>query len=462
MIPALIIAIFVGALATFVALRWSVTKAVLWVYLPVLLWFPLYFFWGIGGLPINASTLAGIVLVALVIKNGKHPHKFTLMDLWVFLFVLSMFNADARRHSFRVGTYAMLGMLLQCALPYFLGKMVIEQTNSRDKFVKLIVISLACVAFISVYEFRMTFNPFQTLVERIGHYTATWPRQRRWGFARIAGPYAHSIDAGMVFTIGIMFQIWLVATKGWWTGKKLTQFGIRKMRAKIALMSFLVCLGLFMTQSRGPWVGCCFGLIVAGVGLTRNRKRSAIIAGILLVSSVSTFYTILNKYTDAQASNGSSIEQQDAVYRRELLTTYTPLIKEGGIWGWGNPAPTSSGIGAYNLSQPSIDNEWLRVTVAQGYVGITIFLLLFLTSIATLIKHCVILRRREDYIFAYAMLGLLVATAFSLTTVFLGQPMMELLFFIFGWSMSIKPSLQSAETAAIVAIPRFTFEKVYA
>jgi hypothetical protein len=132
------------------------------------------------------------------------------------------------------------------------------------------------------------------------------------------------------------------------------------------------------------------------------------------------------------------------------------------LWGWGTPELASNGTVGYSKDQTSIDNEYIRVAMWQGYVGIFLFVSMELLSIWQLIKLCISLRNREDILFCYCLLGAIVASAFSLTTVYLGDPMMQILFLMFGWAMSIRPTRSVEEIQVPLATGKYAFQRVFA
>jgi hypothetical protein len=314
------------------------------------------------------------------------------------------------------------------------------------------------IAIASLWEFRMETNLFQVTVERITHQTSLWGRQVRWGFGRVAGPYGHAITAGMIFSTGVLLQLWLVGSKSWNSSKALSFF---RSRRKPLYLTLIVCLGLFMTQSRGPWIGCGFGLIVASIGFARNRRRAAVLSLSGLVVALAITSVVLDKYTGADVSKTKDRDQLNAEYRRELWTTYKPLIEMGGLWGWGTPATLYHGVYAWAPDQPSIDNEYIRIAMLQGYAGFVLFVLLLATSILHLIKLCITLRNREDILFAYCMLGVMIAMSFTLTTVYLADPMMQIVFLFLGWSESVRPTRMLEESTVPASAKPFVFERVF-
>jgi hypothetical protein len=451
LIPALIaIAMLNGSPAARVAVR---------VYLPCMMIVPMYLEFRMGGLFLNVTSFVSMFLAVVGLFTWWSTLKFTLLDFCVLFNTFSAFYADAHRHDMKIATYAFFLNVSKALFPYLIGRTLIEQTGMRKQFAKMLVVCLTIIAVASLWEYRMESNLFQTFVEKLTHEPAGWGRQTRWGFGRIAGPYGHAITAGMIFSTGLLLQLWLAGT-GSWNSTKFLKF-IRS-RKKPLYITLTICLGLFMTQSRGPWIGCGFGLIVASIGFSRDRRRAAILAISGLVVAVSIAAVVLNTYTDVDATKTTDRDQLNASYRRDLIATYRPLIDQGGLWGWGTPEDQGNGSVGYSKNQTSIDNEYIRIAMWQGYMGVFLFALMELLAIWNLIKLCISLRHKEDILFTYCLLGSVIATAFSLTTVYLGDPMMQIVYLFLGWSMSVRPTRAVEEVHEAAPTGRFGFQRVFA
>lgn len=428
------------------------------VYLPCLMLLPLYLEFKLGGFLVGFTSLVALLLAVVGWQRWSRTVKFTTLDALVFAYALSAFYSDLHAHAINVATYAFLWSFTRWVCPYVIGRTLIEQTGSRTVFSRVIVLCLAAVAVISLYEYRLGYNPFQHAVEFLIHEQLNIGGQYRWGFARITGPYGLSIIAGLTFATGVMFQLWLVGTKSW-----LQSAPARFLKGRKAplYMTLIVLMGLFITQSRGPWIGCAFGLIVASIGFSKNRRQAAIYSISTLIV-VGTFTTVvLKQYTTADERKTRDRDQLNAEYRANLYETYKPLLDEGGAWGYGTPHLLLNGGIGWSEKQTSIDNEYLRVAMQQGYVGIAIFILLLFFSLVQLIRLCITLRSREDILFAYCMLGVFVSASFTLSTVFLGEPMIQLLFLCMGWAQSVRPSKALEDRTAPVNTQQYQFERVF-
>ena len=437
----------------------SAARVALRVYLPCMLIVPMYFSFNLGGMIVNVTTFLSLFLAVVGFYTWFGTLRFTLLDACLLLYTISAFPADAQRHDTKLGIYALLLFFSKCMCPYWIGRTLIEQSGLRRDFAKVLVICLTVIAVLSVWEYGTQQNLFQKYVERLLQTWVSWPRQTRWGFARIAGPYGHAIVAGMIFSTGLLLQFWLVGTKSWSSSKFL-----RFIRSghKPLYITLIIALGLFMTQSRGPWIGCGFGIIVASIGFARDRRRAATIAISILAIGGAITYVTLDKYTAVDDSKTTDRDQLNASYRRELIATYTPLVEKGGLWGWGSPQPLSNGTAGYSTSQSSIDNEYILVAMWQGYAGFFLFVGMIVLTGIHLIRLCMRLRSREDILFAYCMLGCVLAMSFSASTVSLSDPMQQIWFLLMGWSISIQPTLTQEDRLAPVATGRFAFQRVFA
>ncbi len=436
----------------------SATRVAQIVYLPCLLWIPMYFVDHIGGFDLNVTTIISVLAALSGFFALRHKIRFCFLDLCVLLFLFSVFYSDANHGDPKLGLYVFLEALASHLFPYMIGRLLIEQTRLRTEFAITFVLCLALIGVVSVVEYGVSFNIFQVATQKISHQYYGWIRQTRWGFGRIAGPYGHAIVAGMVFSIGLLLQLWLVGSKNW--RSPFRGFRLLKMRKMPTYVTGVVVLGLFMTQSRGPWLGCAFGLIVASIGFAKNRRRAAVFAISGFVVAVLVTGIFLTKYTDTSVKT-SDEDQQNAEYRRNLIPLYEPLIEKGGLWGWGTPTLVNHGVLTWIPGHDSIDNEYIKRAMTQGYFGISLFILMFCVAIVNLIRKCIAFESREDILFAYCMIGAIISMAFTLTTVSLIDPMTEILFLFLGWSQSVVATKVMETSAAPVAVQPFVFERVF-
>ena len=456
--------ILIPALACCVVLAMgSAQKALLSVYLPALLLLPQYYVLRLPHLPpIGFAGAAILPLGAALVFGRMRRWRWAWMDLWVFLFAFCAGLSEALSTELANGEWPkalapnlaasarlnteiangglmLVAGILTMVLPYMAGKLLIEQQNGapqvmRQQFVARMVELLALVAVLSVYDFLFGRSLWQKLAAPLlgAYQDEAWAPQSRWGFGRIAGPYGHAILAGMVFLMGLMYCLWLLDADRNWGARRL--FGGLPLTVR-GLVLMAVTAGLLMTQSRGPWIGVglalTFGLLTRYLPVARAALA---FAGFGLLFAVSAFYYV-NQYTAASMQQALTQEQQNAIYRRQLLTNYAPMVFERPAFGWGiTTKPTVAG-------QDSIDNEYLLLAVTEGFAGLAMFLAIAAGSAMKLLRMIAQPIASEDRMLAFAHLSVLIGLLTTLSTVFLGEQAVMLFFLFTGWVQAMRPAV---------------------
>lgn len=446
------IIVLLPALVCLAALfRRSLPQAFLDVYLPLFVLFPSYFFWKISSLPpISVGQSALLPLGAAIVIQLLPNWRFTTTDLWVLLFLVSSGVADYRSSGATTAIFDMFANLMDGVVPYMAGKMLIEQTGLRMLTARRIVSLMAACAVISAYEYRMANNPFTLIWSRFfpdEHFA--WKTQLRWGFGRVSGPFGQSELAGIVIMFAIMLALWLRYASPW--EDKFAIFPHHPFRKRNIIFGTLVFF-LFMTQARGPWLGCIFAIPIAMVGKSDRVLRNGLLLLGILLPVAGTAYVLGKHYT---AAAPASAEQQTAQYRAQLLDNYTPVAERGGLWGWGQNFPRAPG-------QESIDNEYLFLWLTQGSIGAGAFLLIAAESLIRMVRSAMRSTHRMDRFFAFSLFGAFCGILLTIGTVFLGNQPFQLFFLIAGWSQSIRASAPEPHVERSRERKGFAFQHVLA
>jgi O-antigen ligase len=125
--------------------------------------------------------------------------------------------------------------------------------------------------------------------------------------------------------------------------------------------------------------------------------------------------------------------------------------------GYGIHFPTVGG-------QVSIDNQYLNLTLTQGYLGLGIFTLLILVTGGRLVRTIVTSRERSETSFALCLLAVFITIVLSITTVYLGFQTFTLFFLISGWAQELQPAralAPASEPAIAYPSTRFAFRRVW-
>ena len=439
------IIILIPAVLCIVALfRVSTQKTFMNVYIPLFMLCPIYYFWKVAALPpIDFSEACLLPLgIAMIVKDVRR-WRFALMDIWVVLFIFTSYYADSLNNHPTASTFEMFSGVCTALIPYMIGKLLIEPNGMRVAVVKRIVFCLFICCIISVYEYRMGYNPFTLIFARFfpdEHFA--WKTQIRWGFGRVSGPFGQSELGGMIFFFGLILTLWLTYTHFWEPRFKHLHFEWLRLK-KSTIIGWTIGIVLLMSQARGPWLGTIVAVPISFIGRARRPLRAAILVATFFLVVAPIAYLGLKAYTSGPTQSEA---QENAQYRQQLLDNYIPIAKAGGPWGWGQDFPRAMGQG-------SIDNEYLFVALTQGWVGLLSFCLICAETLYHLFAAAIYNPTKRDRYFAYSLAGIMIGICLTVFTVFLGNQPYELFFLIAGWSQAVRVRRSKA--------PEFTFEQVY-
>lgn len=257
--------------------------------------------------------------------------------------------------------------------------------------------------------------------------------------------------AGTMFSIAWLFSMWLgVLDKS--RGNEPKYWGLWRS----TILSLAIAGGVLMTLSRGPIIGTILGYMVARIGKAKKMGRAAVITLFLIAIGGTIAYIKIQQYATADYWSAPTVEQQTAIYRRQLLDNYKPIVEKGGLFGYGVvDRPSVDG-------QYSIDNAYLYFQLTQGSLGLWTFVLLGLESLLAVFLAVRRSTQRVDIYFALCVGGGMAGFLLSLTSVYLGGPMYPLFFLLAGWSQSLRQTQSVGVTLPQPVSTRFSFRRVIA
>ena len=420
--------------------RWGAEKALRYVCIPTMLLLPTYFYWKTEGVPGIDFVMAPLIPLGLsMLAMLPARWRFTRSDFWLVLYVVSCAYADLRSGETSLANYRFFDAIFTALVPYMAGKILIERGAGRLETVKCIILSLVGTCILALPEAPLKINlSSREWLHLFPDQNSGWGTQLRWGLGRVAGPCGSPELFGLILVAVVPLLLWLRRTNA--ASDKVMREDWTSSRPLTLLLLAVLFLTLFLTESRGPWIGTALALIIASLGRTSRVKRAAMITFVVCALAAVPMYRALSSYVSGPRTQYGSV-RETAQYRRELLIRYIPLAEQGGAWGWGTFYPILGG-------QTSIDNEYLRVYVSQGYVGVLSYLLLIFEAGIVLVRAGFRARRPEDRHFYFTMLGMLSGIVLTVFTVFMGGQTYEFFFLLIGWTQGISrtPSL-AADTS---------------
>jgi O-Antigen ligase len=415
-----------GIICMAAILRAGTQRAFLSVYLPVLLFLPSIFTLRLPHLPsltFEDTTLLSLGIGFVLMDLSRW--RFSRMDCWVALFIATAAYGETIPWGINGAFLFLVTGILDCWLPYMAGKLLVERPGMRVETVGRIVVLMAVASVLGMPEFFLKLNPYTHFWSHF--FPGQWGNQQtRLGFGRVGGPYAGAETAGMVLLMGLPLALWLQHCKT----KGLGAIGYLDRPFKHGRVIILILVTtLFMTQSRGPWIGATIAVIIASIGRAKNALRQAALVFAFGLVVGTPLYLIGKDYVSVTKGEAVSDERQTAQYRSQMIDDYIPIAEWGGAFGWGNRYPHVGG-------RDSIDNEYLLTWLVQGYVGLTFLILIVVDGAASLVRAGIKARSIQERHFVFSLLGALLGMAVCLYTVWLSDQPYEMFFLILGWSQA--------------------------
>lgn len=447
--------IWFGVVAGIVAaVRYSPGKALVWLYVPVLLIVPDTFHAITPGLPDPSTNVAVImpIFAAALVAYGRFWRP-SVADVLVISMAALMGYSEYQAAGYSEAQNLLAGVMFQVVAPYLVARLAIDREGLHVELAKRLVIILFAIALIGLFEFKFGWDPFLALPEQFlfAGQGRGWVTTFRYGFARVAGPYAHCILAGMMMVLGYRLSRWLE-----WGGHWEPRFRLFPSLplSKGRLITLGLLLGSITTLARGPWLGGLVGALFVNAGRHARQKFAFIMVccGIGLIAIPG--YLGFQAYLDVQPGGQMTMSQETAVYRKVLFERYFDIALQHAWLGWGrNTWPKISGMA-------SIDNYYLLLSLMHGVL--TTALLLFLMAWMSLrLLRKGLSEPAGSNSLAFTFMGVIIAFAISLSTVYLGENVVPAFFLLLGWAEAyihgrgVTSQAAGAGPAPVASPPRF-------
>jgi hypothetical protein len=387
--------------------------------------------------------------------SPKVRWRFRRLDLWVVLFMVSIGLSEVlREYNPKDGIVLWMEDFIEMFLAYIVGRQIIEP-ELRMETVKRIIFLVLCLTPGVLFEYRFGQNLYVKFGPSIfGLYNIGWVVQLRAGRARIAASFGHAILAGMLFVVFIALNYYLVQIYKL-DKRRLGPLMSWLQKYRIPLLWLPVML--YMTGSRMPMACGVMCFLLVQIPSFQSLKKGAIVILLVLGIGGGTAYTAFQMYTNVKEGQQADEAKNSAIYRKDLLVNYAPIVEAGGWLGWGVESfPRVPG-------QSSIDNDYLILGLAQGKLGKYSFLLLAFESVFTLVMCARRFRSRESLYLVFSLMGALIGIFVALGTVALFEQVIQVLFLLLGWSQSIQDTqVEGAQAMSMMPEPKFRFRRVIA
>jgi len=442
--------IWLGVIAGLIAVaRHMPGRALVWMYVPVLLIIPDTFHAITPGLPDPSANVAVMIPIFLAaLWRYARFWRPSVADMLVVAIAALMTWSEYRAAGFSEAQNLLSGTLFQIVAPYLVARLAIEREGLHVELARRIVLIVAAIALVGLFESRFGWNPFLVLPEKFfSGQGLGWVTTFRYGFARVAGPYAHCILAGMMMVMAYRLNRWL-EWGGHWEPRfqSLPWLPVSKGRA----LSIMLLIGSISTFARGPWLGGLVGALFVNAG--RHPKRKLAFMGVMGAIALVAIpgYFGFQAYLEVKPGVEMTLSQETAMYRKVLFEKYYAIALDHAMLGWGrNTWPKIPGMA-------SIDNYYLLLSLMHG-VLVTALLLALMVWMSVRLYRKGMSEPAESCSLAFTFLGIIIAFFISLVTVYLGENVVPMFFLLLGWAEAyIRGRGVAVANGAVAGVPNLS------
>ena len=305
---------------------------------------------------------AAILLPMLLRKDLLGSKRLTAMD-WALFAYLALQVALAMPYEYSTNTMRR-GFLLfiDTFLVFYVFARAWPTRQALNEIVACFVLMCAILAPLAVFESLRGWLLYAGI-------SSIWGAPNVFSFLlrgeslRALASTVHSIVLGHVFSLGIGLWIYLQS--------------LEKPSTKNRAVFLLLCYGLFVTYSRGAWVSAALLVVICMAMRPGAARYLAKLLPTLAVVGVLIYFSPLKELLIDRLPIIGTADQGSIDYRRQLAEVSWQLIKLNPILGdpfvMRNMEELRQGQGIIDIV-----NAYASVTLFSGFVGLALFISLFL------------------------------------------------------------------------------------
>jgi O-antigen ligase len=328
-------------------------------------------------------TLLFPLFLSLRSKPDKIPFGRLVSDKFLIGIVILTFSLSLRgttvSDAFRYGMSGFLDVFL----PYYTASRVIKNMDQLKVVMIGFVTGCLVVAAIGIFEYRSFWLLYNTLDESLGVNWVMGGYLGRGDDLRAISTTGQPIILGYVVMVALGFYLYLAP---------LIKSNV------IRLIGFgLIAAGLFVTLSRGPWVGAVALIIIFLATGTNLAKKFIIFITIALLTIpalevIPGGHKILNILPFIGTSEQFNVEYRDKLFDRSLqVIEKHPVF---GVFDARKEPEMQDMIQGEGIVD--IVNAYLGVSLNQGLVGLFLFLGFFLSVLSATYKATKSLPKKSE------------------------------------------------------------------
>ena len=311
-----------------------------------------------------------ILLPAALVIFRNNNFKFTKVwaDKLLLVYILLLIALELRDTTLTDALRESFYIFIDIFLPYYVASRSIKSLAQMKAVLSALVTSAVVFSLIAIFESMKHWLLYNALGDALGTGDSMSNYLGRSGEIRAVATLSHPIVLGYFMTIALGFYLFL--------SNSIQNTTIKRMGF------LLIILGLLAPLSRGPWIGAVVLVVVYIMqGSMALKKLSYLFIAGIISFSVLAALPGGQKYIDLIPFVGET-EKGNITYREQLFKNSMIVINRNPLFGSSNYLETPEML---EMKQGGgiidIVNTYLRVTLEAGYVGLTLFIGIFVTVI---------------------------------------------------------------------------------
>ncbi len=325
-----------------------------------------------------------------------------LLALYLLLSALLQLRETTLTDTLRQSLY----LFIDVFLPYYVASRSLKQLSDFKDAILAFVLAAMLLALIGIFEYARHWQLYSALIDAMGMHWNYVGYLARSGSLRASASTGQAIVLGCVISVAIGFYLFLHA-------------GVRSSLQQ-RLGALLLAVGLFVTMSRGPWVGAAASILVF-IATGRNAVKRLVLLGLAGIIALPLLSVIPggNKLIDLLPYIGT-VETGNITYREELFSKAMIVIQRNPLLGSIDYLKTPE-MQSMMQGQGIIDivNTYLIVALNSGLIGLLLFVGFFTTIALGIRKALRAFQDKDDEALRLgrALLATLTGVLVTITTV---------------------------------------------
>ena len=348
-----------------------------------------------------------ILLPAALVVFKNNNFKFTKIwaDKLLLIYILLLIALELRDTTLTDALRKSFYIFIDIFLPYYVASRSIKDLSQMKTVLSAFVTSAVVFSLIAVFESVKHWVLYNSLGDALGTGDGMSNYLARSGEIRALATLSHPIVLGYFMAVAFGFYLFL--------SNSIQNTTVKRMGF------LLIILGLLAPLSRGPWVGAAVLIVVyISQGPMAIKKLSTLLLAAIISFSILAALPGGQKYIDLIPFVGET-EKGNITYREQLFENSMIVIKRNPIFGSSNYLETPEML---EMKQGGgiidIVNSYLRVALEAGYVGLTLFIGIFVTIIWGVRKNMQLIKDQKNqlHILGRCLVAVLFAIMITLAT----------------------------------------------